>query len=276
MKIKVYKPKNDILNSIIDCFYILRHEKGEPNTTYITFPSVFTIVSLSPQVREFRHHNRILNKQDKSVELDSTMVCKFNKPICFEYEGAIVEITIYFKPLGINAILNDELITYTNRDNHQFKPFPDFTESILKIFSIENDSKKIAALEKYFLSKFKGFTHTVLESLVNDLSNKLLFEMPIGQIAKKNHTIPKTVLKHFERHICKTPSEFRKIIRFRNAIRQYLPPNQISLTKLGYMLNYFDQAHFIKEFKSLTGFAPKMFFKKISPVGTSKINWMFI
>jgi AraC-like DNA-binding protein len=277
MEIKVYKPQSEALKKIIDCFYILRHEKDGANTTYITFPSVFTIVSLSPQVKEFRRQNRILNKSDKSVTLDSTLVCKFSKPRCYEYEGEIVEITIYFKPLGLNSLLDKELCVYADEGIPQFIPFSDFTEAVLKIFTVQSDKKKIAALEKYLLSKFKGFDHPFLVKLINDLSDELFFETSLAGLAKKNHIIPKTMLKHFEKHICKTPSTFRKIVRFRNALHKYVQRrHQVSLTELTYMLNYFDQSHFIKEFKSLTGYAPRAFFKSISQLGNGKINWIFI
>jgi AraC-like DNA-binding protein len=40
-------------------------------------------------------------------------------------------------------------------------------------------------------------------------------------------------------------------------------------------LNYFDQSHLVKEFKELTGFSPKTFFKQISPLENGTIQWMF-
>jgi AraC-like DNA-binding protein len=39
-----------------------------------------------------------------------------------------------------------------------------------------------------------------------------------------------------------------------------------SLTSIAYGCGYFDQSHFIKEFKSFTGLTPSAYLKSVSPV----------
>jgi AraC-like DNA-binding protein len=55
------------------------------------------------------------------------------------------------------------------------------------------------------------------------------------------------------------PKTFARIIRFESALRNrpYFP----SLTDLALNSGYFDQAHFIREFKELTDFSPGAFWK---------------
>lgn len=55
------------------------------------------------------------------------------------------------------------------------------------------------------------------------------------------------------------PKTYSRIIRFESVIQTY--PHTANLTETAYAHDYYDQAHFIHEFKSFTGFAPGDFWK---------------
>ncbi len=52
------------------------------------------------------------------------------------------------------------------------------------------------------------------------------------------------------------PKGFARIIRFQNALRTIQSTPRINLTEAAMSFGYFDQAHFIKEFKQLSGLTP--------------------
>ena len=70
--------------------------------------------------------------------------------------------------------------------------------------------------------------------------------------------------KQFERiftgHIGISPKQYLKIIRFQHAIFQKQIDNSLNMTELSYQSGYFDQSHFINDFKSLSGLTPRQFF----------------
>jgi AraC-like DNA-binding protein len=70
--------------------------------------------------------------------------------------------------------------------------------------------------------------------------------------------------KQFERifseHIGISPKQYLKIIRFQFAIFQKQRNINWDMTKLSYESGYFDQSHFINDFKSLSGLTPKQYF----------------
>lgn len=275
MKVSVYNPKNELLASVIECFYFLSREVDESNTRYLTFPSVNSIWSISINSEIIKSDNIYLIKEEKHKHIYSAFVCRFKEAFCFEYQGAAQEITIYFKPLGINAFLEKPLNEYEEGIENTFLPFEDLTIFFHSIFNtIISEKDRLERIENYFLSKYKGFEHPFLHQFLQELEED---NYSLTELASNFNTTPKTIIKHFERHLCKTPKEYQKIIRFRKALAKIQEQKEpLSMTELSYILNYFDQSHLIREFKSLTGYTPSYFFKNISTIGAGKINWMFL
>jgi len=59
-----------------------------------------------------------------------------------------------------------------------------------------------------------------------------------------------------------TPKVFSRITRFLNICRHLEEHQNKTLTQLTQECGFYDQAHFIKEFKEFSGFTPKEFFQK--------------
>lgn len=64
--------------------------------------------------------------------------------------------------------------------------------------------------------------------------------------------------KRFRQVVGTSPKQFSSIVRFRSLLDGYAKPD--SLTRKAYDAGYFDQAHFIKDFRTFTGETPRAFF----------------
>ena len=85
----------------------------------------------------------------------------------------------------------------------------------------------------------------------------------------------KTLHHHFEQYLGLSPSQFRRINRFRKSIKEKQEKKDAgSLTELAYSLDYFDQSHMIREIRSMTGFIPKDFYKNIKQFEDTSITWI--
>jgi AraC-like DNA-binding protein len=78
-------------------------------------------------------------------------------------------------------------------------------------------------------------------------------------LSKKLYTTPKTLERKFMSLLGKSPKQFSKIVRFQSIIQDFKNSPFKSLTETAYEFGYFDQAHFIKDFKNLSGYTPKEF-----------------
>ncbi len=275
MKVELYKPQNEKLQKYIECFYTLTHSKREEKVSYLTFPSTFSIVAIVHNAENTITSEKVITKFCLDKSLETSLVCRFNKPICFQYEGEIKEVCIYFKPLGLNAFLKNPLETYSKGNFDSFNPFIGYQSSMETILSLKDNNDLISNLEKYWLEKLIGFEHYFLSDAVNNLIENP--NQTTSSLAEKYNISQRTLIKHFKRHLCKTPSEFKKIVRFRKALSEKKKSNEITkLTELSYISNFFDQSHMINDFKSLTGLTPKSFFKNLSALEKNNINWIFV
>lgn len=277
MEIRLCKPQNQILQKYIECFYTIKRSQSDEPITYLGFPSFNTFVIVC--------NNAEINLQQENITIahshnclpESLLICDFEKSGFTRYTGETFEITIYFKPLGLNAFLDENLINYKTSSVSHFQPFDDYQTKMAEIFAISNEEKMMPVIENYWLSKLKGFEHLFLENIVAKIMDENNLQTPISDLAKQ-HKISRTTLnKHFGMHIGTSPNQFKKIVRFRNAMKQFAAKTSTeNLIDVAYLAEYFDQSHMVKDFKSLTGYSPKTFFSKLSQLENGQINWLFL
>jgi AraC-like DNA-binding protein len=274
MKIETFKPKNKELQKYIESYYILTHSKNEEKVSYLTFPTLFSVIAIVSNAENIINPNGVTTQFCPSKPLETSLVCRFNKPICFQYQGDIKEVCIYFKPLGLNAFLENPLEAYSNSHFDPFIPFPDYTESMIALLKVNDKSLLVSGLEAYWLKKLIGFEHPFLSDAVNRIGERP--SITSSYLANEYGVSQKTFIKHFKRHLCKTPTEYKKILRFRRALLEMqLSDKTTKLTELSYITSFFDQSHMVSNFKMLTGLSPKKFFKNLSTIEKSNIHWIF-
>lgn len=275
MKLEFYKPKNEKLHPYMEGYYFLTKQEQEPTVEYLTFPNNFSIISVYQNTEiEFLENKVIINGKTNGG-FSSDLICHYKKPIHVVCKGQLNEVTFYFKPLGLNAFLEKPLCNYTNEFFSNFIPFEDYTFEMLSILEENAIETKRNLIENYWLSKLIDFKHSFLHKVIEDLMHANN-DYSIAALADKYSTSRQNLSKHFETHLCKTPSDFKKIQRFREALKSKIEQNSgENLTALSNDLLFYDQSHLIKDFKSLTGLTPKAFFKNISSQENGKINWLF-
>lgn len=274
MKIETFHPQSQELRKYMDSYYILEHSENDNPVSYLTFPSVYSIVAIVQNAENIILDNKIITKSSKSKPLETSLVCRFNEPICFEYQGNIKEICIYFKPLGINAFLKKELANYSHSPFDSFVPFPDYESEMKRILKIKNKVALVGKLENYWLSKLTGFTHPFLSEVILKIEENA--KITTAELASEFKVSQKTLIAQFKKHLCKTPSEYKKILRFRKAIVKMKDSNEnTSLTELSHLIDFFDQSHMIDNFKSLTKLTPRTFFERLTTMENSDVHWIF-
>lgn len=68
-----------------------------------------------------------------------------------------------------------------------------------------------------------------------------------------------TLYRFFKENLGQGPKDFIKTVRFRNVLKLLLKQENIRLTELAYETMFYDQSHFIKDFKMRSGSLPNEF-----------------
>lgn len=172
--------------------------------------------------------------------------------------------SVRFKLGGIYPLINIPIYDIANefleldllRNNN-------FNELEEKLYEAGTASKRIEIMETYLLRKIYNKSYEAYNFV--DACKKFLLRNPsldIKTLADKFGTNYKNLERKFQKVIGLTPSELLKIRRFNNAVFSMYSCKYNSLTDIAYKCGYFDQSHFIREFKQLTAFSPKEFLKE--------------
>lgn len=118
---------------------------------------------------------------------------------------------------------------------------------------------KISVLEAYFLQQLKRNETRLKKAVMIQALSRQFFMNPhpldLRALAQDSGLSKRYIQKLYLKNIGISPSAFTAVIRFNKSLPMVLNTPQ-PLTAIAYDCGYYDQAHFIKEFKKFTGITP--------------------
>ena len=267
--IKTVAPSYPFLNKYIDCFYVYN---GAPESkySYAAFPHFNTGLSFIKGAAIQRWQSRVEISENINTGVQIEILGKYTSPVLIEYHGKVREISIVFKPLGLNRFIRDNYQSIAPEFSQEF------TNQIWRHFAenLFSGADDIPKLESFLLSQFSENQdlNTIEESLkILHNSND---QTSVSELANKLGYNLKTFHRLFKKHMACTPIVYRRICRFRNSLNNRMnSTNSKNLTEITYDGGYFDQSYLIKEFRKLTNHNPKDFFKLVKKEDGDKIIW---
>ncbi len=97
-------------------------------------------------------------------------------------------------------------------------------------------------------------------------------EAAIGELACQFHYSPRQIGRMFAYHVGAGPKEFSRIVRVNHAIR-ILQDKLSSVADVAAQAGYFDQPHFVHDFRSICGLTPQDYLKKMSVFYNERYKW---
>ncbi|MEI1278173.1 helix-turn-helix transcriptional regulator [Leptospira venezuelensis] len=256
MKVETFLPSKN-LQPYIRHFLIIESVSGMQNK----------ILPGSSLVLSFRINGKISHKEEnKDKILPPSGITGLRRfPRLIEYSKKSSTLLVIFKEGGASSFIREPLhhLFETNLSlDHLISP-QKVSEIEEKLFQTKTYLEKISVLEKFLASEWIG---NKSDNLILDSIQKIRRfkgNLKIRDILKGMPISRDSYEKRFRESIGTSPKQFSNLVRMRNLIDSY--SLNTSLTQAAQEAGYFDQAHFIKDFKTFTGQTPKQFFKLSTP-----------
>ena len=118
--------------------------------------------------------------------------------------------------------------------------------------------QRVAAVEGFLIDRMTDTKRDDLVLAALALIHKTSGSLRVNELIRQLHISQSPLEKRFRQAVGTTPKKFASLVRMMDAIRRYDPAKPLS--GLGYTAGFYDQSHFIKEFKAFTGDTPEVFF----------------
>jgi len=201
-------------------------------------------------VSELQPRSFVYGQLEKFIEIKAT--------------GKIGVLGIRFFPNGLKPFVGFDIDEITGRT----LPIQDLwgnegailEDKILNAVSIE---QRLLLVEIFLLGKLRNITKNdpiidrCVDSILNSDGN-----ITINDLACQLNVGRRHLERKFISNVGVSPKLLSRIIRFNNTLNLIEHKQFSSLTMVAYEGGFYDQAHFIKDFKEFTGLNPKQYFSQ--------------
>jgi AraC-like DNA-binding protein len=130
-----------------------------------------------------------------------------------------------------------------------------------EILYADTTEKRIQIIESFLLKILSTgqFVDRAAKSSVA-LIFELKGQLPIGKLSDQLQINRRQLERKFSDAIGLSPKQLSKIVRLQTSLKMLTERQFTSLTAVAYDNDFYDQSHFINDFKEFTGLSPKDFF----------------
>lgn len=274
----IVKPESQVLKQYVDYFLFLR-KKDDSAVGYTTFPNNNLCLAIY-------RHNHIDYQQGANVnrclisagrqEFTSRIYGFHNMPFRVDIEQKLDQVCIIFLPAALKAFirLNFDKIDHAEQVFEQlFQPKDRYF--LEQLFDESDPFQQARKLEKLLLDQLEEHRITKIREALYHLSLAQPHHpnFSVEMLCQKLGVSDTTLFRLFKTSLGQNPQKYLKTIRFRHALKD-LTTTQVPLTTIALRHHYYDQAHFIKDFKTFTGYSPKKLLNEVS-IQQQALTWIY-
>ncbi|HAA11742.1 MAG TPA: AraC family transcriptional regulator [Cytophagales bacterium] len=257
MNYQTYAPHQD-LASLVSCYWTLEVPASPDTQKQRIIPdgTIEMAFILGDDIKRYTSEDTYI-LQPRSMVLGQTIA-----PFYIEPTGHVNTFAIRFYPYGFANFVSVPIRSLANTETPLESLF-DKTEAenlAREIVKAEETQQRIQIIETFLLDKLNN--PATVDHIVSTTIDALLATKgtaSIRDILKDDSSKRRQLERKFVNHIGLSPKQLGKVIRLQSALKMLLNEEGENLTHIAYESEYYDQAHFIKDFKEFTGISPKEF-----------------
>lgn len=167
-----------------------------------------------------------------------------------------------FLPEGLNPFLTIPVSSLGNKAVGLEKIFGAEGKTLEETVISASETRQRIKLIEQFLTKIlkkPQAIDTITKACVKEIFQSQ-GQTAVMELTHKVNINRRNMERRFATAIGMSPKQLAKVVRLQAAVKMLGQKKIRSLTSLAHENGYYDQAHFIKDFKEFSGISPKMFF----------------
>jgi AraC-like DNA-binding protein len=127
-----------------------------------------------------------------------------------------------------------------------------------RLAAADGNAGRVAVVEELLMARLRPHAPDALVAAAVRAIDSAHGAVRIGPLARALAISQDALEKRFRRIVGASPKRYAALVRLHRAVRSHRPGT--SLSRLAHDAGYFDQSHFIRDFRAVTGEAPSRFF----------------
>jgi len=255
---ETFPPQSD-LDAIVKCHWTLEvpSNLNAPKQRIISDGCIEMCFILGDNVKRFTSETEYI------IQPRAMVMGQITKPYFVQPTGYVNTFAVRFYPYGFAHFITKPIIELADKETPLTSLFKVSAAKELtqKIISAPSTPSRIQEIESFLLDKLTDqstIDHIVLSTI--EALSQTKGGASITAILKDNLSSRRKLERKFSQQVGISPKQLGKIIRLQAALKMMLNNEGESLTQIAYENEYYDQAHFIKDFQEFTGVNPSQYF----------------
>lgn len=257
MEYSTYEPQDD-LAPLVNCYWTLEVPAAESAQKQLIIPDGMIEMAfiLGDDVKRYTAGD------DFILQPRAMVLGQISQPFYIEPAGYVNTFAVRFYPHGFCNLVNVPLSSLNNTETPVTSLFGNDSggKLIAEITAASDTQQRIGIIERFL---FKTLcSRPVIDQIVGSTVEVLASSKgtaSITKIFKDDLSARRQMERKFTKQIGISPKQLGKIIRLQAALKILLNNEAGTLTAVAYESGYYDQTHFIKDFREFTGISPKEF-----------------
>ncbi|PUZ29411.1 AraC family transcriptional regulator [Chitinophaga parva] len=180
----------------------------------------------------------------------------------FQNTAGIGSVLVVFRENGAARFLKaplHELFGESLSLEHFFAG-PSLAELEEKLTMATDDQQRIGLIQQFLIEHLNVGHADLMVSHALQLIHQSKGTIRMSELARLLHTSPSPLEKRFRQEVGASPKKFSTIVRARNVLTAMENGNW---DYAAYLSAFYDQAHFIKDFKKFTAVTPEQYLRRL-------------
>lgn len=241
------------LRHLIECYWMMQSDDARPTIEKI-IPDGFTEL-----IFNYGSAYKAKTKDAWHLQTPNLLAGQISSYFFLENTGPTGSFAIKLKPAALTQLFNLDMHQYLDKivDLDSF-PIPELASLKENLYPFKDKLQLTEVLDNHFIMLSKTAGENPLEAVLaliftsNGMTN-------VAELCSVAGVSERQLERLFKKYIGLSPKYYSRIIRF-NYIFQLIRAKKSSWAEIVYQSGYYDQSHFIRNFKAFTGEDPSSYF----------------